>query len=278
VVCNERGADFTELWGETAFHYYVHGKDNIPFHTIILPSLLLAHGGGYRLPDSIISSEYMTLEGRKISTSQNWAIWVKDIVKRYNPDALRYFFIAAGPEKRDADFSFAEFIERNNNELLGSWGNLVNRTLAFIAKYLGGVIPNGTTDPAIESEIGNAFDVVGKLIEDGHLKEALDRAFELVRFGNRYYDAEKPWETRNTDSEKCGNTLYNCTALIANLAVLLEPFLPFSSRKIFDWLGIKTEWKPQNVAGETILPEISILFERIDKSVAESELQTLTNA
>ncbi|MDR0964463.1 MAG: methionine--tRNA ligase [Clostridium sp.] len=264
VVCRERGVDLNELWGDNAFHYYVHGKDNIPFHTIILPALLLAHGGGYRLPDSIISSEYMTLEGRKISTSGNWAIWVKDIVKSYHPDALRYFFIAAGPEKRDADFSIGEFIERNNNELLGGWGNFVNRTLAFIVKYGGGVIPNGKIDADVESEVGTAFKAVGAFIEEGHLKEALENSFDLVRYGNRYYDANKPWETRKTDPEKCDNTLYNCVHLIANLAVLLEPFLPFSSRKVFAWLGIKPDWTQQSVASGSVLPEISILFERIN--------------
>jgi len=109
------------VWGDDSRHYYVHGKDNIPFHTIILPSLLLAHGGKWRLPDDIISSEYLTLEGSRISTSHNWAIWVKDIVDNYNPDSIRYFLLANGPEKRDADFTWREFVNSHNSELLGAW-------------------------------------------------------------------------------------------------------------------------------------------------------------
>lgn len=136
VLSRERETDFREVFGEDSHHYYVHGKDNMPFHTIILPSLLLAHGEGLRLPDSIISSEYITLEGRKISTSQNWEVWAKDLIADYNPDAIRYFFIANGSEKRDTDLSWREYKKQNNSELVGAWGNFVNRTLAFAVKYL----------------------------------------------------------------------------------------------------------------------------------------------
>ena len=142
-VAEERGTDFSALWGEEAKHYYVHGKDNIPFHTIILPALMIANGGGWHLPDQIVSSEYLTLEGRKISTSQNYAIWVKDIIDRYDPDSIRYFFLANGPEKKDADFSWREFVNSHNGELLGAYGNFVNRSLAFIRKYWNGVVPGG---------------------------------------------------------------------------------------------------------------------------------------
>jgi len=118
VVAEQRGDNYVDLWGEDSRHYYVHGKDNIPFHTIILPSLMLANGGKWKLPDYIISNEFITLEGRKISTSQNWAIWVKDIVDKYHPDSIRYFFIANSPEKRDADFTWREFVNGHNSELL----------------------------------------------------------------------------------------------------------------------------------------------------------------
>ncbi len=263
VVCDARGVDYEELWGD-ARHYYVHGKDNIPFHTIILPSLLLAHGGGWRLPDDIISSEHMTLDGSKISTSKNHAIWAKDIVDRYNPDALRYFFIINGPEKRDTDFTWREFTERNNSELLGIYGNFVNRSLAFIVKYLEGVVPNGVTDETLHSAIENAFTSVGQKIENGQLKDALGEVFDLIRLGNKYYDTEQPWKTRVSNPDKCGNTLYNCVQLIANLSVLLHPFLPFSSEKLFSWLGVRPEWTEQNVISGLLLPRISILFERLE--------------
>lgn len=268
-VCDERGIPFEEVWGQNARHYYVHGKDNIPFHTIILPSLLLGHGGELRLPDDIISSEYITLEGRKISTSQNWAIWAKDIVFRYNPDALRYFFIANGPEKRDTDFSWREFVERNNNELLGAYGNFVNRTLAFIAKYQGNTVPNGTLDDEIAAQINVSYTVVGEKIENGQLKDALDTIFEFVRFGNRYFDSNEPWKTRKDDEQKCHQTLFNCVQMIANLSILLEPFLPFSSARVSDWLTLKHVWHPQWVWAGYTLPDIGILFERLDKVIEQ---------
>ncbi|MEI6578901.1 MAG: methionine--tRNA ligase, partial [Eubacteriales bacterium] len=173
AVAAERGVNFKEVWGENARHYYIHGKDNIPFHTIILPSLLIAHGENLRLPDDIISSEYLTLEGKRISTSHNWAIWVKDIVDSYNPDSIRYFFIANGPEKRDTDFSWREFVERNNSELLGAYGNFVNRTLAFIAKYYNGEVPNGAFEAETLTRINAIYPSVGKKIEDGQFKDAL---------------------------------------------------------------------------------------------------------
>lgn len=275
VVAKQREIPFEEIWGENARHYYVHGKDNIPFHTIILPSLLLGHGRGLRLPDDIISSEYLTLEGRKISTSQNWAIWAKDIVCRYNPDSIRYFFIINGPEKRDTDFSWREFVARNNNELLGAYGNLVNRTLAFTAKYLGKIVPEGSIDDDVRSKIENTYLQVGSKIEEGQLKDALEESFELVRFGNKYFDVREPWKTRETDIVHCEDTLFNCTQIIANLSVILAPFLPFSSEKIFDWLGIACQWVPQYISSGYLLPEISILFERLDKSIIEEEQRKL---
>lgn len=277
VVCRERGVSFPDLFGENARHYYVHGKDNIPFHTIILPSLLLAHGEGLRLPDHIISSEYLTLEGRKISTSQNWAIWAKDIILRYNPDALRYFLIANGPEKRDTDFSWREFVERNNSELLGAYGNFVNRTLVFITKYLERTVPEGKADREVTNRIATAFNFAGQKIENGHLKDALDNTFDLVRFGNKYFDSAQPWKTRTEKGTTCVETIYNCVQLIANIAVLLGPFLPFSSEKIQGWLGVGGGWGIKSIPGGYRIPEPEILFERIDKKVIEEEIGKLLN-
>ncbi len=275
AVCTQRDTNFSELWGENTKHYYVHGKDNIPFHTIILPSLLLANGEQWHLPDEIVSSEYLTLEGRKISTSNNWAIWVKDIVDRYNPDSLRYFLISNGPERRDSDFSWREYLNSHNSELLGVYGNFVNRNLAFISKYFNYIIPDGRLDKEIESEISTSFSIVGEKIESANLRDALDDIFKLARFGNKYFDTEKPWDTRSTDIEKCQNTLFNCVQLIANLSVLLRPFLPFSSEKVCGWLSLTTDWKPQFIKSGFTIPEPQILFERLDKSVVEYELSKL---
>ena len=275
VVAKTRGIEFKEVWGENARHYYVHGKDNIPFHTIILPSLLLGHGDNLRLPDDIISSGHLMLEGKKISTSKNWAIWAKDIANRYNPDALRYFFIANGPEKRDTDFSWREFIERNNSELLGIYGNFVNRTLIFIKKYNDSVIPFGIIDEEIETINNAIYPSVGEKIEAGQFKDALDTIFDFARFGNKYFDSKEPWKTRISKPDDCGNTLFNCVQIIASLSVLLQPFLPFSSEKIFGWLNLKNTWEAQSIPFGYSLLEISILFERIDKSVIDDELSKI---
>ena len=275
TVAMERGVPFEAVWGENARHYYVHGKDNVPFHTIILPSLLLAHDTKLRLPDSIISSEHMTLHGRKISTSRNWAIWVKDIAERYDADALRYFFIVNGPEKRDTDFSWREFMERTNGELLGAWGNLVNRTLAFIAKYRGNAIPSGALEEELAGRVNALFPATAERIEDGRFKDALEGIFDFVRFGNKYYDTHEPWKTRTASPAHCDQTLYSCVQIIANLAVLLHPFLPFSSEKLFVWLGLEHKWQFQHVPAGLVLPEISVLFRRIDREEIKKEEEKL---
>lgn len=276
IVAAERGEDYADLWGDDSRHYYVHGKDNIPFHSIILPSLMMAHGGKWKLPDEIISSEYLTLEGRKISTSQNWAIWVKNIVVDYHPDSIRYFLIANGPEKRDADFSWREFVNSHNGELLGAYGNFINRTLAFIYKYFNASIPAGTLDEDVEGHIQAIFSQVGNLIEQGHLKDALDRIFEFVRFGNKYFDNQQPWETRHTQLEVCQGALFNCVQMIANLTTLLEPFLPFSSSIVTKWLELDSSWCVKKVEAGLSIPEPEILFQRLDKKIVDEEVQKLT--
>ena len=275
TAAENRGAKFEELWGADAKHYYVHGKDNIPFHTIILPALLLAHGGGWHLPDQIVSSEYLTLEGRKISTSQNYAIWVKELLKAYEADSIRYFFLANGPEKKDADFSWREFVHSHNGELLGAYGNFVNRTLAFIEKYWDGIVPEGTQAQEISRQIAELFAVTGKRIECGEFKDALDGIFAFIRGANKFFDTGQPWLTRTTDEAACKNTLYQCVQIIANLAVLLSPFLPFSSEKVCGWLGIEIKWEPQSVPAGYRLLKSELLFQRIDKKVIDAETEKL---
>ena len=266
---------FSKLWGKEAKHYYVHGKDNIPFHTIILPALLLGNGDAWHLPDQIVSSEYLTLEGRKISTSQNYAIWVKDLLDHYEADSIRYFFIANGPEKKDADFSWREYVHSHNGELLGAYGNFINRTLAFIEKYCDGVVPQGNNNVELNHQIDSLYSTVGKLIESGSFKDAINEIFDFIRNANKYFDTEQPWITRNTDKNACDNTLYQCVQIIANLAVLLSPFLPFSSEKVLKWLDLSNKWERQQVESGYLLPEVGILFQRIDKKVIEEETEKL---
>lgn len=279
IAADIRGTDFYELWGPNAKHYYVHGKDNIPFHTIILPSLLLGNDRDWHLPDQIISSEYLTLEGRKISTSQDYAIWVKDLLDDYEADSIRYFLLRNCPEKKDADFSWREYVHSHNGELLGAYGNFVNRSFAFITKYYDGRIPNGIKNSDIDKLIDSLFTSVGKQIENGSFKDAICDIFEFIRSANKFFDIEKPWITRNTNPTACQNTLYQCTQIIANVSVLLSPFLPFSSEKIFQWLNITNKWEHQSVPAGYSLPEVDILFQRIDKSLIEIEtdkLRTIT--
>ncbi len=275
IAAEQRGADFDELWGKDARHYYVHGKDNIPFHTIILPALLLANDKKWHLPDRIISSEYLTLEGRKISTSQNYAIWVKDLLDDYEADSIRYFFLANGPEKKDADFSWREYVNSHNGELLGAYGNFINRSLAFIIKYYDGIVPQGENDPALNRKIEELFVTVGRQIEGGTFKEALDTIFDFVRNSNKFFDTQKPWITRTADAASCENTLYQCVQIIANLAVLLYPFLPFSSAIVCNWLRTDSRWERHSVSAGYILPKIEVLFQRIDKKVIETETAKL---
>ncbi len=272
TLCRQQGIDFYEFWN-SARQYYVHGKDNIPFHTVILPSLLLGRTDvNLKLPDDIISSEYLTLEGRKISTSENWAIWAKDILERYNPDSIRYFLISNGPEKRDADFTWREFINSHNGELLGAYGNFVNRSLIFIQKYFENKVPKGKCDQNILQSLTKLYPRIGELIEKGNFKEALGTIFVFVRAANKYFDEEQPWITIKSDVEKCKKTLNTCVQIIANLSLLLDPFLPFSSAKIRNFLKIeKTVWQYIEIPSDLELGQVEILFERIDKKIIQEE-------
>lgn len=187
----------------------------------------------------------------------------------------RTILYQAGSEKRDVDFTWREFDNNPNGELLGAWGNFVNRTLAFVYKYFDATIPDGELDSAIETKTSGLYATIGKLIEDGNLKEALDTAFEFVRFGNKYFDSERPWETRNADTTVCVDAIYNCVQMIANLAVLLDPFLPFSSAKVRQWLSIDDGWFIKRIPAGLVISEPEILFERLDKSVVDEELERL---
>lgn len=269
------GSDWETLWAEDSLHYYVHGKDNIPFHTIILPALLKAHGN-LHLPDRIISSEYVTLEGRKISTSQNWAVWIPYLLEHYNPDSIRYFFTANGPEKRDTDFSWREFINSHNGELLGAYGNFVNRSLVFIQKSFGSRVPEGQCNPNIRNSLTELYGIVGNHIEQGNFKDAIELIFSFIRSANKYFDEEQPWITAKDNLAKCEETLHTCVQIIANLSILLEPFLPASSSKIRNMLKLKTnDWKYTEIASGSDIGTVSILFERIDKKRIDEETDKL---
>ncbi len=270
----DNGKDESIFWDEETTSYYVHGKDNIPFHSIIWPSILTSIGSR-ALPSHIVSNEYVTIEQKKLSTSRNWAIWVPEMLKSYQPDSIRYFLIANAPETRDADFSWREFVYSHNSELLGAYGNFVNRTLKFIEKSFEGVIPNGIIDTEIREKVNVLYDEVGNLIERAQFKKALEEIFSFVRGANKYFDKQKPWVQVKGNPKECADTLATCVYIIANLSQLLNPFIPFSSEEIQHTLGIALpKW------GEIELESISLrkvkpLFERIDLEKIEEELLKL---
>lgn len=271
------GGHWEDFWksGNDVTSYYVHGKDNIPFHSIILPALLLGLEE-LHLPDRIISSEYLTIEGKKISTSSNWAIWVPYIIENYNVDSLRYFLTINGPEKRDGDFSWRDFIASNNSELLGAFGNFVNRTLVFVEKYFEGKVPIGKIDIELKAKLTALYDKVGIDIEKSNFKNAIEAIFSFVRESNKYFDEKQPWIQINENRDVCSYTIYNCIQIIGNLSNLLEPFLPFSTEKIRGFLNMKKpEWNYIEIKTETKIANTELLFERIDKKRVQEEVEKL---
>ena len=270
----ETGQDDAEYWNSAVKAYYVHGKDNIPFHSIIWPGILLGLDIE-ALPTHIVSNEYLTLEKKKLSTSRNWAVWIPDIIERYDPDSIRYFLTINAPENRDADFSWKEFIYSHNSELLGAYGNFVNRTLKFIQKTFGGVLPENEINKEIVDRVNLLYEETGQNIESTSFKKALEKVFELVRYSNKYFDEQQPWKQVREDTEACKQTLADCVYIIGNLANILSPFLPFSSEKVKGMLQITNHtWEPLLVKPQ-ILTKVEPLFERIDPDRIDQELEEL---
>ncbi|WP_445326915.1 methionine--tRNA ligase [Solibacillus sp. FSL R7-0682] len=263
--------DVSNWWNEQTKAYYVHGKDNIPFHSVIWPAILMGiENKG--LPTNIVSNEYLTLEKRKISTSQNWAVWAPYMLENYHPDSLRYFLTINAPESRDADFSWREFIYSHNSELLGAFANFVNRNLKFIEKSFAGQVPQVAINAKMEKLVQQQYELVGEFIEQGNSKPALESIFELIRASNRYFDDEKPWITINEQPEKCEETLATCVFVIQNLAQLLQPFLPFACAEIQQMLDTSLDtWTVKTKLPQAI-NNIQPLYERIDVKRIEEEL------
>jgi methionyl-tRNA synthetase len=233
-------------------HYYFMGKDNIVFHSVIWPAQLLGYGEGgalgagrgrLELPYDIVSSEFLTMEGRQFSTSRGVVIYVGDFLSRYDPDPLRYFLTAAGPETQDTDFTWAEFVRRNNDELVANWGNLVNRTLTSAYKNFGSVPEPGElqeADRAVMRAVEGGFDTVGELIERAKFRAALAETMRLASVVNQYVSEQAPWATIADDPERAGTVLYTVLRCIDNLKLLFLPFLPFSSQTLHELLGYDT--------------------------------------
>jgi methionyl-tRNA synthetase len=231
--------------------YYFMGKDNITFHAQIWPAELLAYNGqGARggepgplgllaLPTEVVSSEYLTMEGRKFATSRGIVILVRDFLARYGPDALRYYIAVAGPETTDTDFTWAEFLRRNNDELVAGWGNLVNRSVAMAAKNFGAIPPQGElteADRVLLDSARAAFGIVGKLIERNRQKAAIGEVMRVVGEANKYLSDQAPWKIKD-DAARLGTILHVALQVVADCNTMFTPFLPHSAQRVFEQLG-----------------------------------------
>ncbi len=274
-----------DFWQDESYHYYVHGKDNIFFHTIIWPAILLGIGN-LNLPNQIVSSEYLTLEGRQFSKSRNWAIWLPEFLKKYDPDSLRLYLTISGPETSDANFSWKEYVEKNNTELVGNYGNFIYRALSFAYKNFDRKIPKEgdigqcrlPEDEEILELCENSFKKIGEFIEKAKLKKALKEISNLIHKANQYIDQKSPWHTIKTDQDSTAATIYICIQIINALRILMSPFLPFSSEKIKAMLNLesrKDQWKFSLLPSGHKIKRPKPLFVKLDSKTAEEELEKL---
>jgi len=303
-----------DWWYEpSAKIYNFIGKDNIPFHTLIWQAELLGVGRIYEddpsrqlnLPYDVPANEFMNIEGEAFSKSRNWAIWLPDILQRYDPDAIRYYVTAVMPEARDTDFSWDDFVARNNNELVAAWGNLVNRTLSLTHKHFEGQVPDPgelrPADQALLAKVEAGIDEVGGLLGAVKLRAALDAAMSLARETNRYLDDQAPWFQVKEDKAAAATTLYTVLRVIDTLKIMLAPFLPFSAERLHAMLGYEGQlfgdqhiqtyqestrdhgaltydgskatgrWAASQLAPGQKLGDIKPLFKKLDEEVAQQE-------
>lgn len=250
---NRGTPDAWRAWWQDAQarHYYFMGKDNIVFHSVIWPAMLLGygHGGSFgggasqpplNVPYDIVSSEFLTMEGKKFSSSRGIVIYVNDFLSRYDPDPLRYFLTIAGPETQDTDFTWAEFVRRNNDELVATWGNLVNRTLTNVHRNFGAVPqPAALTDgdQALIAVVEQGFISVGALLDAVRFRAALGEVMKLAGAVNQYLSEQEPWKVIKQDRERAATMLYVALRCVDNLKIMMTPFLPFTSQRLHALLG-----------------------------------------
>ena len=278
--------DWEKYWKDedTKMVHFI-GKDNIVFHCIVFPSMLRAHGG-YILPENVPANEFLNLEGDKISTSRNWAVWLHEYLEEFpdKEDVLRYVLCANAPETKDNDFTWKDFQARNNNELVAVLGNFVNRALVLTQKYYGGAVPPAGELTAYDRETVAEIPVIKKSLEENienyRFREALKDAMNLARLGNKYLADSEPWKLVKTDPERVKTILNVALQITANIAVAIEPFMPFTAEKVLKLLQIgKPGW---DELGSTALLEAGhvigtpeLLFEKIEDSVVEAQLEKL---
>jgi methionyl-tRNA synthetase len=278
--------DWEKYWKdpETRMIHFI-GKDNIVFHCIIFPSMLKAEGS-FILPDNVPANEFLNLESDKISTSRNWAVWLHEYLEDFpgKQDVLRYALCANAPETKDNDFTWKDFQARNNNELVAILGNFVNRTLVLTNNYYSGRVPDrGVTDnydnEALAS-IGRLKDSVGSNLDAFRFREALREAMNLARLGNKYLADREPWKLVKTDTSKVETIMNISLQITANLAIICEPFLPFSMKKLRDWIGLK-EFSWADAGNTNLLPgghrvnKPELLFEKIEDEAINRQVEKL---
>ena len=282
----ERFGNWEKWWKdpETRLVHFI-GKDNIVFHCIIFPTMLKAHGG-YILPDNVPANEFLNLEDNKISTSRNWAVWLDEYLRDFpgKQDVLRYVLTANAPETKDNNFTWKDFQERNNSELVAIYGNFVNRALQLTKKYWGGVVPEcgalQEVDRKAIEEFKDVKDKMEALLDLFKFREAQKEAMNLARIGNKYITECEPWKVWKTDPKRVETILYISLQLVANLSIAFEPFLPFSSKKLRDMIGLQDyDWSQLGstnllTAGHQ-LNEPQLLFEKIEDSAIQAQLDKL---
>ena len=288
-LCDAKPEQFGdwETWWKDSSTRLIHfiGKDNIVFHCIVFPTMLKAEGS-YIVPDNVPSNEFLNLEGDKISTSRNWAVWLNEYLVDFpgKPDVLRYVLTANAPETKDNNFTWKDFQARNNNELVAVYGNFVNRALVLTKKYFEGKVPAcgelTEYDNAIIDEFVNVKERVENLLDQYKFREAQKEAMELARIGNRYLAETEPWKLAKSDLGRVATILNLSLQLVANLAIVFEPFLPFSSKKLRGMLQYdKFQW--ENLGRVDLLQpghqlgEVSLLFEKIEDDAIQVQLDRL---
>ena len=279
--------DTWEKWWKDQDTRMIHfiGKDNIVFHCIVFPAMLKAEGS-YILPDNVPANEFLNLEGDKISTSRNWAVWLHEYLQEFpgKQDVLRYVLTANAPETKDNDFTWKDFQARNNNELVAVYGNFINRALVLTHKYFDGKVPAcgelNEYDQATLKEFADVKQQVEKLLDTFKFRDAQKEAMNLARIGNKYLADTEPWKTAKTDMDRTATILHLSLQIAANLAIAFEPFLPFSSEKLRKMLAMSSfSWN--DLGKVDLLPEghqinpAELLFEKIEDSVVEAQVQKL---
>ncbi|MDL2252112.1 methionine--tRNA ligase [Odoribacter sp. OttesenSCG-928-J03] len=277
--------DWEKYWKdkETRMIHFI-GKDNIVFHCIIFPAMLKAEGS-YILPDNVPANEFLNLEGDKISTSRNWAVWLHEYLEEFKDkqDVLRYVLTANAPETKDNDFTWKDFQARNNNELVAIYGNFVNRAIVLTHKYFGGIVPEkgeqNEYDRQVLDEIPMIIKRVEKNLETFHFREALKECMNLARLGNKYLADTEPWKLIKTDEERVKTILNISLQIAANLSTLTEPFMPFSAEKLRGFLNIQPiAWEHM---GEAVLSaghqisEAGLLFDKIEDEEIQKQIDKL---